>query len=211
MACGVVSPASASASEFEEVTGSEQSLSSHAAYMGTFMEAQDRSPLAGNVCIPNSTKYSTSSVTKRGRVTSWSKHVKNDSTKESFTWSSSRSVSVRATANVGGSLTASVAIKKIAEVALGLDASFGLEGSLATTSSFSRSVTFSAPGAWVIWRGVYTGAGTVTKRTCNSVGNAAYVSKGNAFTYGKASVTGLTNCAKSVSDLVAIDAKRRCG
>lgn len=168
-------------------------------------------PMAETVCEPRATSYRTSSVTKSGRVTTWHKHVKNDRTSETLSVSTSNSASVTASASVSGSLSGSVAVKKVAEVALGIDTNFGVSGTVASTSTYTRSVTFASAGKWIVYAGVYTGKGTVTKSVCNSTGTAITRSSGTASTFSKARTTGLVNCANSVSDLVAVNAKSKCG
>lgn len=163
------------------------------------------------LCEPGSTAYSASSVTKSGKVTTWHKHVKNDSTSETLSISTSNTASVTASASVGGTLSGSVAIKKIAEVSLGISTNFGLEGTLASTSSFTRSVTFASAGKWIVYAGVYTGKGTVTKSVCSASGSSITKSSGTASTFNKARTTGLVNCANSGSDLVFVNAKSKCG
>jgi len=166
---------------------------------------------AVTVCEPNVTSYVVPSSTRSGQVTTWHKHVKNDATSETLSITTSNTVSIKATASVSGSLSGSVAIKKIAEVALGITGNYGLEGSYASTTGFTRSATFTSAGKWILYAGVYTGSGTVKKNTCNSSGTAISTSTGTASTYNNARTTGLVNCANSVSDLVAVNAKTKCG
>lgn len=114
--------------------------------------------------------------------------------------------------NSSGSFAVSVGIKKLAEVALGISSGYGLEGEVASTSKYGREVVFQSPGKWIIWAGVYTGSGTVRRYRCNSTGTSySQIGSGTGQTFKKARVTGLTNCAHSVSDLVERDAKAKCG
>ncbi len=163
------------------------------------------------VCDAGSTWYTASGVTKSGSVTNWGKHIKNDSTPETFKFSTSSTATVKVTTNVTGQLSASAAVKKIAEVGLGLTSGYGTSGQIATTTSYSRTVSFSTKGKWIIWAGVYKGGGSVKMKKCSSTGKSySTVGTGTAVTFEKARVTGLTNCANSVSDLVEINAKTRC-
>ena len=164
------------------------------------------------VCNPYEVWYTVSSAVKSGAVTTWSKHVKNDSTLETFTWTTSNAVTLTANMSVSGSLTASAGIAKLAQVALGITSNFGTQFQTASKSSYTRTVTFSTAGTWIIWAGVYKGNGSVTQYKCSSSGQSySVVGQGTrGVTFNKARVTGLTNCARSVRDLVEINAKARC-
>lgn len=169
------------------------------------------SAFAPTVCDANSVWYTANGATKSGSVTNWGKHIKNDSTPETFTFSTSTTATVGVTTNVSGQLSASAAVKKIAEVSLGLSGGFGTSGQVASTASYSRTVSFSSPGRWVIWAGVYKGGGSVQMKKCASNGKSySTVGRGTATTFNKGRVTGLTNCANSVSDLVEANAKTHC-
>jgi hypothetical protein len=72
-------------------------------------------------------------------------------------------------------------------------------------------VTFSSAGSWIIWAGVYKGTGSVQMKQCSSNGQtSSTVGSGSGVTFNKGRVTGLTNCANSVTDLVELNAKTRC-
>lgn len=169
--------------------------------------AAQRGPV---ICSVGEVTYTANSATKKGSVTNWAKHIKNDPTSETLTLSTSSTISVGASTSFTSSVDASAGIAKIASVALGLSTNFGINGSFANTTAFSRSATFTSRGSWVIWAGVYTGTGSVTKRLCNSNGSAWIATTGTVKTYDKSRVTGLTNCANSVSDLVEVNAKTHC-
>ncbi len=174
-------------------------------------DAAAASMLGPTVCDAGSTWYTASGVTKSGSVTNWGKHVKNDTTPETFKFSTSSTATVKVTASVTGQLSASAAVKKIAQVGLGLTTGYGTSGQYATTTSYSRTVSFSTKGTWIIWAGVYKGGGSVQMKKCSSNGQSySTVGTGTAVTFEKARVTGLTNCANSVSDLVEVNAKTRC-
>jgi hypothetical protein len=169
------------------------------------------SPRAITSCDPNSIRYTASGVIKSGAVTNWGMHTKNDATLETFTFSTINTATVRATVKVTGQLSASAALKKIAQVGLGLTSGYGLTGQYASSKSYSRSVSFSTAGTWIIWAGVYTGSGSVQMKKCSSDGKSLRtVGTGTAFTYKNATATGLTNCANSVNGLVAVNAKKLC-
>ncbi|SKC81756.1 hypothetical protein [Krasilnikoviella flava] len=169
-------------------------------------------PFAETVCDPSSTWYKVTSSTKSGKVTAWGLHVKNDSTSETFTFSSDTTSTFTASTTLSGSGSASVGLAKIADVTLGTSAEAGLEGQVATKSSTSRKVTFKTKGKWVIWSGVYTGSGTTGYYKCASNGqSSSRIGYTTGKTFNKARITGLTNCANSVSNRVEVDAKRKCG
>lgn len=169
-------------------------------------------PLAGTACDANSVWYTVVSPSKSGAVTTWSKHIKNDATPETFTWSSSTAVTLTANMSTSGTLSASVGIEKLAAASLGITSNFGLQTQVASTASYSRTVSFSSAGSWIIWAGVYKGTGSVKQYKCASNGQSSSVvgSGSSGVTFNKARVTGLTNCANSVSDLVEVNAKLRC-
>lgn len=167
--------------------------------------------LGPTLCEPSSTWLTATGTTKSGRVTTWDKHVKNDSTLERFTWTTETAVKVGASFSVSGTISASAGLAKIASASLGLTSNFGLTGEFASTRTVSRFVEFKSPGKWIIWAGVYTGAGTANQYKCSSSGTSyTRTGYGPGVTFGRARVTGLTNCANSVSDLVEVNAKARC-
>lgn len=169
-------------------------------------------PRVITACDANSTWYTVNSKTSSGKVTSWGVHVKNDATPESFTFTSSTTARVTASAKITGTASATAGLKKIAEATVGLQSEYALSGQIATTASTSRKVSFNTKGKWVIWSGVYTGEGAVTGYKCASNGQSSSkigTVSGNAFR--KARVTGLTNCSASVTDLVERSAKALCG
>lgn len=168
-------------------------------------------PFGAIICDAGSTWNTVSSPQKTGAVTTWSKHVKNDATPETFTWNTSNSITVQASTTVTGSLTVAASLKSIASASLGISTNFGIQSEVASSTSYSRSVTFSSAGSWIIWAGVYKGSGSVQMFKCSSNGQTiSTIGTGSGATYNKARVTGLTNCANSVSDLVEINAKTRC-
>ncbi|MFE6720176.1 hypothetical protein ACFVDU_21675 [Streptomyces albidoflavus] len=163
------------------------------------------------ICEPGRASYSVSSHTKAGKVTAWGKHVKNDKTSETFTWTTGSTATYTASMSVSGNFSANAGIAKLAEVSLGGSVQYGKVKEKATTSSYSRQVTFNKPGKWIIWSGVYTGSGNVKRSECNANGTALKVTgNGAGKTFKKARVTGLTNCANSVSDAVERNAKAKC-
>jgi hypothetical protein len=189
---------------------------------GTLVAAPDSSDTVGtnsalpqqvpSVCDPHHTWYKVTSSTKSAKITRWSKHIKNDRTRESFKWSTSRTAGFKAKVDTTGSISGEIAIKKIAKATLGGGVSYGLEGQAATTRTYSRTVTFDRPGKWIIFRGVYSGSGKVSRYKCSSNGQSySRIGFATASTFEKASVTGLINCAKSVNDRVARSAKAKCG
>ncbi|MEV0566779.1 hypothetical protein [Dactylosporangium sp. NPDC050588] len=167
---------------------------------------------APTVCEPNTVWIDVASYTKEGEATKWSVHYKNDSTPEHFAWSTTKVAEVTASASFGGTLGANASLKKIAELTLSTTTNYGLQGVISVTSTYTRDVSFSTPGKWVIYAGHYSGGGSYSERRCNSTGTVISTNgSGRAFTFDKARATGLINCANSVSDRVAADAKTKCG
>lgn len=163
-------------------------------------------------CDPNSVWYKVASSTKSGKLTRWDTHYKNDSTQETFEWTASSSATVKATVATSGTISGEVALRKIAKVTLGGGVDYGLEGELASTRGYKRTVTFNKPGKWVIYRGVYSGKGSVNRYLCAGNGRS-YTRTGYASpsTFNSASETGLINCGESVSGYIPRAAKSKCG
>lgn len=163
------------------------------------------------VCDPNHTWYKVSGSSKHGRVTRWSKHVKNDSSRDVLTFTGENSRSITAKAEKKDSISGEVALKKIGKVTLGTEVSLGLEGHIATKSTFSISTTFTKPGKWIMWRGSDTGSGSVKRYKCSSNGQRySLIGSATPFTFKKVSITGTTNCANSVSERIERNAKALC-
>lgn len=163
-------------------------------------------------CDPYSVWYKVTSSTKSGKVTRWDRHYKNDSTRETFTWSVSNSATVKATVDTHGTIGGEAALKKVAKVTLGGGTAYGLEGQIASKKFYQRKVTFTKPGKWVIYRGVASGSGSVSRYKCSGNGQKYSRTGGaSASTFSKATVTGLINCANSVSGYVPRAAKSKCG
>lgn len=80
----------------------------------------------------------------------------------------------------------------------------------APTVCDANSVWYAASGATKSGS-VYKGGGSVQMKKCASNGKSySTVGSGTATTFNKGRVTGLTNCANSVSDLVEANAKTHC-
>ncbi|MDC0772878.1 hypothetical protein [Streptomyces sp. HD] len=167
---------------------------------------------APTICEPGFVHYKTYSSTKSGRVTAWAKEVKNDNQTDKFTFSTEQTVTLKAHFTATGNFEGKVGLKKLAEATVGAGVEFGLAGEIANTKAYKREVTFTSRGKWVIWAGVYTGSGGVVRTQCNSNGTKINeTGSGTGNTFQRARVTGLTNCAKPVSDRVEKDAKTKCG
>ncbi|MFI5622401.1 hypothetical protein ACIA03_02950 [Nocardioides sp. NPDC051685] len=177
---------------------------------GTTYPPKDEGGVVAPVCDAGSTWYRASAY-KHGRVTRWDSHYKNDSTLERFTWTTSTTKTVSAYANTSGSIDGNVAIKKIASISLGTTTGIGLSGEVASTYNYSREVTFDRPGKWVIYRGHLSGSGSVTRWKCYSNESGSYqIGSAKPFTFLDGSSGGLINCANSVTDRIAKNAKLYC-
>ncbi len=169
-------------------------------------------PYAATVCEPNSVYDYATSATKSGKVTAWTLHIRNDSAPETMVFKTTSVYSLTAHASVSGTIDAGISFAKVAQASLGITTGYGIEGNVATTKEVSQTVSWSTPGKWVIFGGVYKGTGTGVHARCTSNGlSATTLGTASVTTFDKGQVTGLINCANSVTGLVAVDAKTKCG